>query len=49
MRFSKCSPWKIRSTNTPGIYVDRIVQGVGYQKWIEQRTVRKRESAKETA
>ena len=35
--------------HTPGIYVDRIVQGVGYQKWIEQRTVRKRESAKETA
>ena len=28
--------------HTPGIYVDRIVQGTGYQKWIEQRTVRKR-------
>jgi 3-oxoacid CoA-transferase subunit A len=28
--------------HTPGIYVDRIIQGVGYQKWIEQRTVRKR-------
>ena len=28
--------------HTPGIYVDRIVQGSGYQKWIEQRTVRKR-------
>ena len=28
--------------HTPGIYVDRIIQGTGYQKWIEQRTVRKR-------
>ena len=28
--------------HTPGIYVDRIVQGTGYQKWIEQRTVRQR-------
>jgi 3-oxoacid CoA-transferase subunit A len=28
--------------HTPGIYVDRIVQGSGYKKWIEQRTVRKR-------
>jgi 3-oxoacid CoA-transferase subunit A len=28
--------------HTPGIYVDRIVQGSNYQKWIEQRTVRKR-------
>ena len=31
--------------HTPGIYVDRIVQGTGYQKWIEQRTVRKRPEA----
>ena len=31
--------------HTPGIYVDRILQGTGYQKWIEQRTVRKRETA----
>ncbi len=30
--------------HTPGIYVDRIVQG-GFQKRIEQRTVRKREAA----
>jgi 3-oxoacid CoA-transferase subunit A len=28
--------------HTPGIYVDRIIQGVDYQKRIEQRTVRKR-------
>jgi 3-oxoacid CoA-transferase subunit A len=28
--------------HTPGIYVDRIFQGVDYQKRIEQRTVRKR-------
>ncbi len=28
--------------HTPGIYVDRIVQGADYKKWIEQRTVRKR-------
>jgi len=28
--------------HTPGIYVDRIVQGSDYKKWIEQRTVRKR-------
>ena len=25
---------------TPGIYVKRLVQGTGYQKWIERRTVR---------
>jgi 3-oxoacid CoA-transferase subunit A len=30
------------SIHTPGIYVDRIVQGSDYKKWIEQRTVRKR-------
>ncbi len=28
--------------HTPGIYVSRIVQGAGYEKAIEQRTVRKR-------
>lgn len=28
----------------PGIYVQRIIQGSQYQKWIEQRTVRQRES-----
>jgi 3-oxoacid CoA-transferase subunit A len=28
--------------HTPGIYVDRIIQGRGYEKRIEQRTVRKR-------
>ena len=28
--------------HTPGIYVDRIIQGPGYEKKIEQRTVRKR-------
>jgi 3-oxoacid CoA-transferase subunit A len=26
----------------PGIYVKRLVQGAGYQKWIERRTVRAR-------
>ncbi len=26
--------------HTPGIYVKRLVQGTGYQKWIERRTVR---------
>jgi 3-oxoacid CoA-transferase subunit A len=26
--------------HTPGIYVDRIVQGRFYEKWIERRTVR---------
>jgi 3-oxoacid CoA-transferase subunit A len=26
--------------HTPGIYVDRIVQGEFYEKWIERRTVR---------
>lgn len=30
------------SIHTPGIYVHRIFQGKGYQKRIEQRTVRKR-------
>lgn len=27
----------------PGIYVQRIIQGEQYEKWIEQRTVRSRE------
>jgi 3-oxoacid CoA-transferase subunit A len=36
--------------HTPGIYVDRIIQGPGYEKKIEQRTVRKRaEPAKPAA
>jgi len=30
--------------HTPGIYVDRILQGASYEKRIEQRTVRARES-----
>lgn len=30
--------------HTPGIYVHRIFQGSGYEKRIEQRTVRKREA-----
>jgi 3-oxoacid CoA-transferase subunit A len=29
----------------PGIYVQRIIQGTNYQKWIEQRTVRHRDEA----
>jgi 3-oxoacid CoA-transferase subunit A len=28
--------------HTPGIYVQRIVQGAAFEKPIEQRTVRKR-------
>lgn len=28
----------------PGIYVQRIIQGSHYEKWIEQRTVRSREA-----
>lgn len=28
--------------HTPGIYVQRVVVGTDYQKWIEQRTVRPR-------
>ena len=28
--------------HTPGIYIDRVVRGVGYEKRIEQRTVRAR-------
>ena len=28
--------------HTPGIYVDRIIQGRNYEKRIEQRTTRKR-------
>ena len=28
--------------HTPGIFVDRIIQGKNYEKRIEQRTVRKR-------
>ena len=27
---------------TPSIFVQRIFQGSGYQKWIEKRTVRRR-------
>ena len=30
--------------HTPGIYVQRIFQGLSYEKWIEKRTVRKREA-----
>ncbi|MGC4113305.1 MAG: CoA transferase subunit A [Myxococcales bacterium] len=30
--------------HVPGIYVHRIFQGGGYQKWIERRTVRPRRS-----
>lgn len=33
--------------HTPGIYVHRIFQGTGYEKRIEQRTVRKRKAAQE--
>lgn len=33
------------SIHTPGIYVHRIFQGSGYEKRIEQRTVRKKTSA----
>jgi 3-oxoacid CoA-transferase subunit A len=32
------------SIHTPGIYVHRIFQGSGYEKRIEQRTVRKRKN-----
>jgi 3-oxoacid CoA-transferase subunit A len=31
--------------HTPGIFVQRIFQGVNYEKRIEQRTIRKREEA----
>lgn len=31
--------------HTPGIYVDRVIQGPGYEKRIEQRTVRVRPAA----
>ncbi|MDP6934915.1 MAG: CoA-transferase, partial [Myxococcota bacterium] len=33
------------SIHLPGIYVQRVVQGQDYQKWIEQRTVRTRGEA----
>jgi 3-oxoacid CoA-transferase subunit A len=29
--------------HTPGVYVQRILKGSGYEKWIEQRTTRPRE------
>ena len=29
----------------PGIYVQRIIKGEHYEKWIEQRTTRPREEA----
>ena len=29
--------------HTPGIYVQRVIEGTHYEKWIEQRTVRPRE------
>ena len=31
--------------HTPGVYVDRLIVGRDYKKWIEQRTVRQREPA----
>ncbi len=31
--------------HTPGIYIDRVFQGTGYEKRIEFRTVRQRETA----
>lgn len=31
--------------HVPGIYVDRVILGADYNKWIENRTVRKREGA----
>ena len=31
--------------HTPGIYVDRIVQGEHYEKWIEKRTTRPKPQA----
>jgi 3-oxoacid CoA-transferase A subunit len=30
--------------HTPGIFVQRIIRGTNYQKWIEKRTVRPREA-----
>ncbi|MCB9507795.1 MAG: CoA transferase subunit A [Myxococcales bacterium] len=30
--------------HTPGIYVQRLIKGEHYEKWIEQRTVRPREA-----
>ncbi len=30
--------------HTPGIYVQRIIKGESYEKWIEQRTTRPREA-----
>jgi 3-oxoacid CoA-transferase subunit A len=35
--------------HTPGIYVDRIIQGVNYAKLIERRTIRPRPEAVATA
>ena len=31
--------------HVPGIFVQRLVQGNNYQKWIEQRTTRPKETA----
>ena len=31
--------------HTPGVYVDRLIRSRDLQKWIEQRTVRRREDA----
>ena len=31
--------------HTPGVYVDRLIVGRDYKKWIEQRTVRQRAPA----
>ena len=33
------------AVHTPGIYVDRIVQGAHYEKRIERETTRPRETA----
>lgn len=32
--------------HTPGIFVQRIIKGTDYQKWIEQRTTRPREPSR---
>lgn len=35
------------AVHLPSIYVHRIIQGAGYQKWIERRTTRPRPEGKE--
>ena len=43
MRFTGFLRCTMRCTNTPGIYVDRVILGERYEKKIERLTTRPRQ------